>query len=152
VPPEEPIGLVVTRTAKMLSRAFDDALAAHGGNLATWLVLASLAGGVRDSQRTIAADLGIEGATLTHHLHRLEAAGLVSRRRDDRDRRTQLVELTDTGRVQFRVLLGAVQAFDSDLRTGFSDDELTSLRGLLRRLADNAVAEPPTATTEGSPR
>ena len=40
VPP--PIGLRLARTAKTLSRAFDDALATAGGSLPVWLVLISL--------------------------------------------------------------------------------------------------------------
>jgi MarR family transcriptional regulator, transcriptional regulator for hemolysin len=152
MPRDEPIGLFVTRTAKALSRAFDETLAAQDGNLASWLVLASLAGGLRTSQRAIAAELGIEGATLTHHLHRMESAGLVTRQRDERDRRAQQVELTADGRERFASLLGAVQAFDARLRSGFTDHELTTLRALLERLADNAVATTTTTLTEGSTR
>ena len=53
-PVAEPIGLQVTRTAKLLSRAFDDALAEAGGSLPVWLVLVSVkSGGVpgQDSNR-----------------------------------------------------------------------------------------------------
>jgi MarR family transcriptional regulator for hemolysin len=136
--PPEPIGLFVTRSAKTVSRAFDAALASQDGNLATWLVLASLAGGLRSSQRTIAAGLGIEGATLTHHLNRRESAGLVSRQRDASDRRTQQVELTPAGQAHFGALLETVQAFDREVRRVFSPDELATLRALLQRVADNA--------------
>jgi MarR family transcriptional regulator for hemolysin len=148
--PDEPIGLLVARTAKAVGRAFDDALAHGDANRATWLVLASLAGGLRGSQRTIAAELGIEGATLTHHLNRLEAAGLVRRERDAGDRRTQQVELTGAGRARFSGLLGSVQAFDRQLRTNFADDELATLRELPGRLATNAAITT-TSTDEGSP-
>jgi MarR family transcriptional regulator for hemolysin len=145
---EKPIGLFVTRTAKSLSRAFDGALAERGGNLASWLVLASLAGGLRATQRALAADLGIEGATVTHHLGRLEAAGLVRRERVAENRRAQQVELTDAGRAEFGVMLGAVQVFDQRLRDGFTDDELTTLRSLLQRLADNATTPPTPVPTD----
>ena len=37
-PTHEPIGLELTRTSKILGRAFDDTLASVGGSLATWLV------------------------------------------------------------------------------------------------------------------
>jgi MarR family transcriptional regulator for hemolysin len=140
-PSPEPIGLFVTRSAKRLSRSFDAALDAHGANLASWVVLASLAGGLRSSQRTIATDLGIEGATLTHHLNRMERGGLVRRERDEHDRRNQQVALTQAGREQFKELLDTVLEFDRRLRRGFSDDELVTLRALLQRLADNADPE-----------
>jgi hypothetical protein len=41
-PAAPPIGLDLTRVARVVSRAFDDALAAAGGSLPVWLVLISL--------------------------------------------------------------------------------------------------------------
>jgi MarR family transcriptional regulator for hemolysin len=145
----EPIGLFVTKSARILSRAFDEALAAEGGTLPSWLVLASLAGGLHRSQRSIAADLGIDGATVTHHLNRMEADGLVSRQRAPHDKRTQQVELTPAGLEQFGALLKTVIGFDAQLREGFTEAELATLRQLLGRLADNVASATP--TTEGTP-
>ena len=135
----EPIGLFVTRRARMLSRAFDRALHVAGGSLPAWLVLASLKGGLHGTQREIADAVGIEGPTLTHHLNRMELAGLVTRVRDPENRRAHLVELTEDGEREFMGLVGHVQAFDRRLRTGFSDEELATLRHLLDRLAANAA-------------
>jgi MarR family transcriptional regulator, transcriptional regulator for hemolysin len=138
-PPQiEPIGLEVTRTAKVLSRAFDVELAAAGGSLPTWLVLVSLVGQAHGTQRDLAEAVGIEGATLTHHLTRMESAGLVARRRDPENRRAQQVELTPAGQKTFRSLLHRVSAYDAQLRAGFTDDELAQLRGFLDRLRANA--------------
>src|SRR5207344_1029000 len=89
--------------------------------------------------RQLAADVGIEGATLTHHLARMEGAGLVVRERDPQNRRAQVVELTDAGEADFRRLLSRVQAFDRRLSAGFTDDELSTLRALLDRLVANAT-------------
>jgi MarR family transcriptional regulator for hemolysin len=141
-PAEEPIGLYVTRTSKSLSREFDAALAEHGGSLPTWLVLASLEGGMRTSQRSIAASVGVEGPTLTHHLGRMEAEGLVVRARDPQNRRVHQVELTGAGHARFAELLDVVRRFDARLREGFTDDELLTLRQLLGRLAANVGAAP----------
>src|SRR3954469_17261172 len=104
---QEPIGVVLTRTAKTVSRSFDATLAERGGSLPTWLVLLSLASENHGSQRSIAAEVGVEGPTLTHHLNRMEADGLVTRTRDPQNRRVHQVELTDEGRAVFHALLGA---------------------------------------------
>jgi MarR family transcriptional regulator, transcriptional regulator for hemolysin len=53
-PGEEPIGLLLTRTAKVVSRAFDEALTEAGGSLPAWLVLVSLEGQAHGAQREIA--------------------------------------------------------------------------------------------------
>jgi MarR family transcriptional regulator, transcriptional regulator for hemolysin len=135
----EPIGLFVTRRARMLSRAFDRALNVGGGSLPAWLVLASLKGGLHGTQREIADAVGIEGPTLTHHLNRMELAGLVTRERDPENRRAHLVGLTEDGEREFMGLVRHVQAFDRRLRTGFSDEELATLCQLLDRLAANAA-------------
>jgi MarR family transcriptional regulator for hemolysin len=138
-PPVEPIGLFVTRRARTLSRAFERALHVGGGSLPGWVVLASLMGGLHGTQREIADAVGIEGPTLTHHLNRMERAGLVTRQRDPENRRAHLVALTGEGEREFRGLVRHVRAFDRRLRAGFSDDQLDTLRQLLDRLAANAV-------------
>jgi MarR family transcriptional regulator for hemolysin len=140
-PTEPPIGLELTRTAKVVSRAFDDALAGHGGSLPQWLVLVSLATGRPQMQRELAAAVGIEGPTLTHHLDRLEAAGLVTRTRDPENRRVQRVALTDEGQARFLVLRDAVLDFDARLRVGLDEGEVQQLRGLLGRLRANVTTE-----------
>ena len=53
--------------------------------------------------------------------------------------RAQQVELTASGRERFSALLGHVSAFDAELRSGFTDDELAQLRGFLDRLRANAT-------------
>jgi MarR family transcriptional regulator for hemolysin len=140
IPDVEPIGLFVTRMARTMSRAFDRALAAAGGSLPAWQVLVSLKGPAHGTQRHLADALGIEGATLTHHLNRMERTGLVTRERDPANRRAHLVALTAAGEQAFHRLLGPVQSFDRQLRAGFTDDELDTLRQLLERVAANASA------------
>jgi MarR family transcriptional regulator, transcriptional regulator for hemolysin len=136
-PDTEPIGLLLTRTAKVVSRAFDEELTKAGGSLPTWLVLVSLKAREHGAQRELAEAVGIEGPTLTHHLNRMETDGLVTRRRDPDNRRVHRVELTADGEAAFRRLLQTVAAFDARLRAGFSARELTALRGLLDRLRTN---------------
>jgi MarR family transcriptional regulator for hemolysin len=139
-PDSEPVGLLVTRTAKVVSRAFDQALTEAGGSLPVWVVLVSLKGGTLTAQRELADAVGIEGPTLTHHLNRMEAAGLVTRRRDPDNRRAHHVALTEDGEAAFRRMVQAVAAFDARLRAGLSNRELTALRGLLDRLRTNVAA------------
>ena len=132
-----PIGLHLARVAKTASRAFDEALAQAGGSLPTWLVLISVKARESASQREIAEAAGIRGATLTHHLNALEAAGLVTRRRDPANRRVHVVELTAAGDALFLRLRDAALAFDEKLRAGLSDGEISQLAELLSRLRDN---------------
>jgi MarR family transcriptional regulator, transcriptional regulator for hemolysin len=139
-PRTEPVGLELVRTARTVSRAFDEALAGVGGSLPTWLILLSLKSGQHATQREIARAVGVEGPTLTHHLHRLEREGLVTRTRLPDNRRVQRVELTEAGEAAFFRMLGAVQAFDQRLRRGVSKARLAALQELLGQLRLNVGA------------
>jgi MarR family transcriptional regulator for hemolysin len=144
-PVTEPIGLEVTRTGRLLSRAFDDELLATGGSLPAWLIVTALKRADHTMQREIAAAIGIEDATLTHHLNRMENAGYISRHRATENRRTQRVALTDAGEALFSRMLSTVLAFDERLRQGFTVDELDHLQALLRRLRTNVAVTPRTS-------
>jgi MarR family transcriptional regulator for hemolysin len=141
-PAVEPIGRQLARTAKTVSRAFDEALSRAGGSLPDWLILLALRGRQHGMQRELAEALGIEGPTLTHHLNRMESAGLVTRRRDADNRRIHRVELTTDGEAAFRRLLGTVTGFDRRLRAGLTDGEIDTLSGLLARLSANVTTSP----------
>jgi MarR family transcriptional regulator for hemolysin len=136
----EPIGLEVSRTGRVLSRAFDDALATVGGSLPVWLVLTNVKGAEHTRQRDIAGAIGLDDATLTHHLNRMERDGLVSRRRDPTNRRNQVVALTADGEALFQRMLATVIEFDARLRRGLRAAELAHVRTLLERLRANVVA------------
>jgi MarR family transcriptional regulator for hemolysin len=136
-PVPEPLGLHLTRVSRIVSRAFDDALAEAGGSLPVWLVLISLKSGQLASQRELADAIGIQGATLTHHLDAMESAGLVTRRRDPENRRLHLVELTPAGDALFSRMREAAMAFDGRLRTGLTQPDVARLEELLARLRDN---------------
>src|SRR5919202_2946837 len=100
-PPRTPIGLHLVQVAKVVNRAFDDALARAGGSLPVWLVLIALKSRQVANQRELADAVGIQGPTLTHHLNAMESAGLLTRRRDPENRRVHLGELTSAGEQLF---------------------------------------------------
>ena len=132
-----PIGLALSRAARVVSRAFDEALAEAGGSLPMWLVVLNLKSGRAANQRELAVSVGVSEATLTYHLNAMENSGLLTRRRDPEDRRIHLVELTDAGEATFVRLRNAAVAFDRRLRRGLGAEELAVLEGLLDRLASN---------------
>ena len=102
----------LARVARETGRAFDAALAEAGGSLPVWLVLISLKSRQLANQRALAEAVGIQEATLTHHLNAMEAAGLLTRRRDPANRRVHVVELTAEGDALFVRLRAAATAFD----------------------------------------
>lgn len=132
-----PIGMALNRTARIVGRAFDEALTAAGGSLSTWLVLLHVETDQAATQRSLAATLGLREPTLSHHLAAMESEGLITRHRDEANRRVQVVALTDEGRARFRTLRTAAIAFDRQLRSGIDDAELVLVDRTLARLSAN---------------
>jgi len=126
--------MLAARVGKAVDRSFDEALGAAGGTRPTWLVLLAVKSGAGATQSAIAARIGISGATLIHHLDRLEGAGLIVRARDPADRRNQAIALTPAGEELFVRLRGAAVGFDRRLRACLGEAEVTELRRLLTAL------------------
>ena len=143
-----PIGLRLNQTARIVERAFDDALGEVGGTLPVWLILLNLKLRKPANQRELAEAVGVREATLTHHLNAMDARGLITRTREAANRRVQVVELTEAGEAAFVRLRGTALAFDARLRAGLAEDDLATLSTLLGHLAANvgaAEAAPPWA-------
>jgi MarR family transcriptional regulator, transcriptional regulator for hemolysin len=140
---QPPIAKVLWGATHDIARAFDEALGLAGGSRATWFIMLTLTSKTVANQRELAADVGIQGATLTHHLSAMEADGLIVRRRDPDNRRVHLVELTEDGEAAFQHLRRVALAFDQQLRHGIPEHEIAALRETLAKLRNNVVPDEP---------
>ena len=147
-PSSVPIGLRLTRTSRAVTHAFERAMADAGGSASTWQVLLLVRSGNWETQSALAEQLGITGATLTHHLNALERKGLVRRWREDSNRRVQRVELTDEGAELFNRLREVARRHDRRLRSQLSDDDVERLSDLLERLEAGVREDAPAARVE----
>ena len=116
-------------------------MAEAGGSASTWQVLLLVRTQAWGTQSALAEELGITGATLTHHLNALERKGLVRRWREDSNRRVQRVELTDEGIELFNRLREVARRHDRMLRSQLSEDEVERLGNLLERLEAGVVGD-----------
>jgi MarR family transcriptional regulator, transcriptional regulator for hemolysin len=133
-PATPPIGLHLSRTARLATTAFERAMAEAGGSAATFQVLVLVRSGQMGTQARMAEAMGITGATLTHHLNAMEAQGLVRRWREESNRRVQRVELTDDGTTLFDRLRRVATRHDARLRSQLSDAETAQLAALLDKV------------------
>ena len=129
-----PIGLHLARTARVVSAAFERAMADAGCSASAWQVLVLIRAGHRGTQSEMAESMGITGATLTYHLNALEEQGFVRRWRDPSNRRVQQGELTESGEALFARLRAVAVRHDQRLRSALSDDEAELLAELLDKL------------------
>ncbi len=97
-------------------------------------VLLLLDGREPESQHQAASRLGVDRTTMVALLDGLEAKGLVARRADAADRRRNVVELTDHGRVTLREATLASDEAERRLLAALDEGEAAQLRKLLMRI------------------
>ena len=138
-----PLAKQIVFTAKAMREAFEEALTSAGGSLGTWVVLSALRDVGCVSQTALASHVHLEGATITHHIDRLETAGLVRRLVDPVDRRVRRLELTEPGEALQARLLEAVIALERQVMTGVTRAERELIEKALARIQANlaSVAE-----------
>ena len=146
--PERTLGFVLHDVARFLRKRFEQRArdARLGLTRAQWSVLAHLARQEGINQTALAQILEIEPITLVRLLDRLQAANLIERRPDPRDRRARVLFLTPTA----RPLLDRIWTLAADVReeamAGLSEPERELLIGMLLRiktnLTDTIVLEP----------
>lgn len=138
MPPfQPPIGLRLAGAAKIVSRAFDETMAEAGGSVPIWQILIAVKSRRLGNQRELAEAIGIQGATLTHHLNGMERDGLLTRRRDPANRRVHVVELTDKGEELFGRLRAAAMGFDQRLRDDLDQADVAAFDRVLDQLVAN---------------
>ena len=133
--PHKALGISLWEATQIVSRAFDRALAAHGGNRPTWFVFLNIDRGEHTTQRDLARAIGITDATLSHHLGNLEERGLIRRDRGSRDRRSQRIAFTDEGRAVFEEMKTAAMTFDREMREALGTQRTAELEDALATLA-----------------
>ena len=133
----ESFGFDIAETARVLRRDFDRRAAALGVTRAQWRVLARLSRADGARQVELAEALDVEPITLCRMVDRLEAAKLVERRRDGRDRRAWNVHLTEAARPQIAQLEALGRAFHADALAGISEAETQAVQSVLARVRHN---------------
>jgi DNA-binding MarR family transcriptional regulator len=92
------VGYLLAVNARLLQRVMTARLAAKGVMHAHWSIMLALWAGDGITQKELSARVAIEGPTLTRALERMEAEGMVRRKRDRGDARQVMVFLTPRSR------------------------------------------------------
>jgi MarR family transcriptional regulator for hemolysin len=149
--PGEVVGRTVAFAGKLVSARFEETLARAGGTVPTWLILFTLNERGAVSQRELAECIHLESATVTYHLDRLDAAGLITRHRDENDRRVWRASVTPAGVEVFDRMREAALRFETALRADLSERDLAHFFKTLDRVSASASAFDPGAEISSPP-
>ena len=134
---EESVGYLIKQAQLALHRTIESKVTALDLTAMQWGPLMLLGLGRARTAAELSRCIGVETSTMTRMLDRLEAKGLLSRKRCPDDRRIIWLELTDEGRhLAGKVPYLIAESLNQHLQ-GFSQQELDTLKSLLRRLAAN---------------
>lgn len=139
----EKVVSALSRLDRRMSVAYGRQLATLGLNSAEWEVLKALVMVGRPYQLwpgTIAKQLGLTPAAMTHRIDRMVAAGLVTRERDEENRVRVIIGLTDEGREKWLQVMRQASSFEEYLLQDLSQEDRGQLGDLLTRLLDRVSA------------
>jgi len=131
------VGVALIRAQRALRQSGERKLARLGLRLGQELILLQLADQDALSQSCLAERLGVEQATISIMLRRMEKAGLVRRRTDRADARVTRVCATRKGRSLVAPVHRLWREQEHDLLKGLTDEDKRTLGTLLSRVRAN---------------
>jgi len=94
---DESLGFMLNTVARMMRGALEDRLKQYNVTSMQWVVMQTISECEVMNQSAVAKRVEIDNPTMTRQVDRLEQSGLLKRRPDKDDRRTQLLSLTAKG-------------------------------------------------------
>lgn len=137
LPLERSVGYQIRRTHRLVQRALQVRIEAHGVTLGMWYFLRALWDEDGLTQRELSTRVGTMEPTTMSAISLMEKSGFVERRRNEEDRRKINVYLTERGRAIERELLPAGVAVVDLATKSFTSRELEMFLGLLHQIQRN---------------
>jgi DNA-binding MarR family transcriptional regulator len=130
-----PAAVLIARIARLVRSRLEAALGPSGLRQRQLVALSYLRDHGPTRQQALAQSLCMDASTLVCLLNELEDRGLVVRRRDDKDRRRGILELTEEGGAMLAEVDAALAEIDAEILFDLDATERTELVSLLGRLS-----------------
>jgi DNA-binding MarR family transcriptional regulator len=127
-----------SRTTKVLRAVAEGAMQRHGLHLGQNHLLAALWERDGRTPGEVAAALNVTTPTVVKMATRMTAAGLLTRRRDERDNRLVRLWLTDAGRALREPIEAERQAMEEEITADLTDAEREHLLSALAKIHHSA--------------
>jgi DNA-binding MarR family transcriptional regulator len=119
---------------RAVNRKMLEGLSKLGLRLGHTAVLATVEEGGPQAQQQVAARIGMDSGDLVAFVDELEGLGLVTRTRDEHDRRRSLLAITPAGRRRHQQIETVIAAAHDDAFAALSNADRTKLHSLLLRV------------------
>ncbi|HEV2974571.1 MAG TPA: MarR family transcriptional regulator [Solirubrobacteraceae bacterium] len=130
-------GYLMARLGEASRRRFHKALEPEGLHPRDFGVMTMVDAHPGMSQQQLHEKTGIDPSSMVAVIDELEARGLAERRANPDDRRARTIFLTDEGERTLERIRKLATQLQRELFGGLTPEELSTLHGLLRKLADS---------------
>ena len=133
-------GFLLSDTARMLRKRFDERARQHGATRAQWKALLGISRNEGINQGNLADLLEVEPITLCRLIDRMQESDLVERRRDPNDRRAWQLFLTEKAGPVLEELHETADELMSQALLEISETQIDTMTELLNRIRHNLSA------------
>jgi MarR family transcriptional regulator for hemolysin len=134
-----------TRASKLMRGAADAGMSRHGVRVGQNLVIDALTADDGLTPGELAQRLHVTTPTIVKMATRMEAAGLLTRRRDERDARLVRLYLTDRGRSLHELIEEELKRLQERATAGLTREERRRLESALTKIIRNLEPIAPAA-------
>lgn len=132
-------GFLIHDVSRLRRIVVDRALKPLGITRSQWWVLAFLSRRDGMTQTALAADLDLTKVAVGGLMDRMESAGFVERRQDERDARARRVFLTRAGQKLVNTIRESVDAVECDILTKVSEEDLEAAAQVLKAIKERLL-------------
>lgn len=140
---DKPLMHLFLHIGKLLNDKVRNSLGEKGIHLGQARILTALLDHNTLSQGEIGRGLHIKPATVTNQVKKMEAAGLIVRRRDSNDDRMINVKLTSEGKEAASFTEKVIEQIEKDIRSEFSQQEIHMLSNPLIKIRNTLGGSDP---------
>ena len=139
--PDESPGFVVRKTNIAVGNALRRRLSKYGLTLGQYYIMRALWINEGQSQRALSEAVGTTEPTTASVLRMLEKNGLIRRTRNQQDRRTINIFLTENGLEMKRELLLMAMGINEIATRGLSQHDIEEIKRLMRAMSANLLKD-----------
>lgn len=128
------LGYLLTLARNQNLAAIERELAPLNITASQFMVVVGIAHGRAKTLTEFSEFLGYDSGAMKRLLDRVEEKGIIRRVRSVADRRSQILELTDTGQALYPQIMGAVRRVHGRMLEGFTDEEAAQFQFFLQKI------------------
>jgi MarR family transcriptional regulator, transcriptional regulator for hemolysin len=136
----KPYGHNVNQLARSYTKRLNERISPLGIFASQWGIILYLNENKQATQVELGAYLSVEAPTITRTLSRMEDMGWIVRR-EGRDKREKLIEMTDKAREMFPEWEAVSGALEKEATKGISEEEMEAFEQILDKILANLESD-----------